>query len=378
MFGSNDTFRNLCERAKEHNIRVILDGVFSHTGSDSIYFNKEGNYDSLGAYQSKESPYYSWYRFSNYPDSYESWWGIGTLPNVEESDPSYQEFIINAEDSVIRYWMKMGASGWRLDVADELPDPFIKQIRQVMKSVNPESILIGEVWEDASNKISYSEKRTFLMGELHQFLMSIYENYPREVFFSTMNLVGSHDVARILTLLGDGVSGEHLNESDKEKERLAPKQRKMGIDRLKTLTLVQMTFPGVPCIYYGDEAGMEGYSDPYNRGPYPWGKEDNELQAWYKKIIGLRNKYIALQGGDWLPLFAQGDVYGYMRSKENEWLAVIINRNTKSEVNIDVGLTPGNWQDLLDKNRKYVVDSDKTKIEIPPLGKILLLRSDID
>jgi 4-alpha-glucanotransferase len=208
--------------------------------------------------------------------------------------------------------------------------------------------------------------------------MSLFENYPQDVFFSTMNLIGSHDVARILTLLGDGVSGEHLNESEKEKERLSPKQRIMGINRLKILALIQMTFPGVPCIYYGDEAGMEGYSDPYNRGSYPWGNEDAQLQDWYKKIIGLRNKYIALQEGDWLPLFAQGDVYGYIRVKENEWIAVIINRNTNSVAKISIDLASGNWQDLLDENRKYAVNNDKIEIVIPPLGKVLLLRSNPD
>nr|WP_315988914.1 alpha-amylase family glycosyl hydrolase [Desulforamulus aquiferis] len=106
---------------------IILDGVFSHTGSDSIYFNREGKYPSLGAYQSKESPYYSWYRFEEYPDKYDCWWGIDTLPNVNEMEPSYQDFIISGENSVIKYWIRQGAKGWRLDVVDELPQEFVKK-----------------------------------------------------------------------------------------------------------------------------------------------------------------------------------------------------------------------------------------------------------
>ena len=137
MFGSNDIFRELCEKARQMGIAIILDGVFSHTGSDSIYFNKEGNYPEPGAWQSPESPYYSWYRFKKYPDEYESWWGVDALPNVNELEPSYRDFIIHGQDSVLKHWMKLGAKGWRLDVADELPDQFIREFRQVMKETGP-------------------------------------------------------------------------------------------------------------------------------------------------------------------------------------------------------------------------------------------------
>lgn len=403
MYGTNETFRRLCDKAREYKIRIVLDGVFSHTGSDSIYFNKEGSYDSNGAYQSKDSPYYRWYRFSKHPDSYESWWGITTLPNVQEMDPSYQDFMVNKDDSVVKYWMKMGASGWRLDVADELPDPFIKNIRQEMKRLDPESVLIGEVWEDASNKISYGETRAFLWGEeldsvmnypfrrlfldfmlgrkdacqLHLSLMSLYENYPKDVFYSTMNLLGSHDVARILTLLGEGISGESITESEKEKEKLSIEQRRLGIARLKMLSLIQLTFPGVPCIYYGDEAGMEGYSDPYNRGAYPWGREDKCLQAWYRKIIALRNKHIALREGEWSLLYAHGDVYGYLRSKGEEQIVVIVNRNIKHEAKIAFEL-PGHgetkWQNLLEQDKQVHTQNNIEKITIQPLHGLLLKR----
>lgn len=403
MYGTNETFRALCEEAAKHQIRIILDGVFSHTGSDSVYFNKYGTYSSLGAYQSQDSPYYKWYRFSAYPDKYESWWGIDTLPNVEELEPSYEEFIINGENSVVKYWIRLGAKGWRLDVADELPDPFIKKLRKAQKEQDPESILIGEVWEDASNKISYGQTRSFLWGEeldsvmnypfrrilldyllgkkdarqAHRHLFSLYENYPRAGFYSAMNLVGSHDVARILTLLGEGMSGEQLTESAKEIERLSPQKRALGIARLKLLSLIQFTFPGVPCIYYGDEAGLEGYSDPYNRGTYPWGREDQELLDWYKKIISLRNTYPALYEGEWLPLYARQDVYSFLRVKNTEMIAVCANRNVNSEVGVLLDLRrwgKGFWQDLLNQDLKYQVKDDLTEIILPPLSGLVLLK----
>ena len=226
MYGDEETFRRLTREAEARGIRVILDGVFSHTGADSIYFNKYGNYPGLGAFQSKDSPYYDWYIFREYPHDYESWWGVDALPNVQEMEPSYREFIYGGEDSVIKHWLKAGAKGWRLDVADELPDEFIKELAGTLKEADPEAILIGEVWEDVSNKISYGKRREYLWGEeldavmnyplrqiwldfllgragahlTHRRIMSLYENYPRENYYAAMNLIGSHDRIRILTL----------------------------------------------------------------------------------------------------------------------------------------------------------------------------------
>ena len=158
MFGDEEVFKELCSKAEKLGIKVILDGVFSHTGSDSKYFNKLGNYDSLGAYQSLQSPYYRWYRFNDYPNIYESWWGFSNMPNVDELNPGYIDYIIKRDGSIFEIWISNGASGWRLDVADELPDEFIKLLKDKLRSVKKDSVLIGEVWEDASNKISYSRK----------------------------------------------------------------------------------------------------------------------------------------------------------------------------------------------------------------------------
>lgn len=402
MLGTNEVFQKLCRKAENMGIRVILDGVFSHTGSDSIYFNREGTYPAVGAFQSRQSPYYSWYKFSAWPHFYESWWGIGTLPNVNEMDPSYQDFILG-DEGVLRFWMEKGVKGWRLDVADELPDEFIKRLRRTMKKIDGDSLLLGEVWEDASNKISYNEQRQFLWGEeldsvmnypfrrimldfflgyqdarkVHQLLMSLQENYPRAYFYSALNLIGSHDVPRVLTILGEG-KGEPLREVEKEKLRLSPEKRRLGIMRLKLLSLVQMTFPGVPAVYYGDEAGMEGYADPFNRGPYPWGHEDRELFNWYKKIISLRNRSEALRRGEWHLLYAQDDIYGYLRKWHTEMMAVIVNRNSKREAVVPLELGPwgqGSWVNLLKEQEQPYTGNKSMKVRLLPLeGKALEFR----
>lgn len=328
MFGDIEVFKKLCNEAKERGIAIILDGVFSHTGSDSIYFNREGSYSSLGAYQSKESQYYSWYRFTKYPEEYECWWGIDVLPNVNELDSSYIDFVINNDNSVINYWNNQGIKGWRLDVADELPDQFIKKLRQKIKQLDSEAILIGEVWEDASNKISYGVRRGYLVDDeldsisnypfketlidfvlgqrtaknVNEKLMSMYENYSKEHFYSAMNLLGSHDTPRILSILRNYVP----NQLD---------SYEIAVKRLKLLALWQMTFPGAPIIYYGDEVGSEGIKEPLNRRTYPWGKENKELLAWYKLITSLRKRYPVFQVGDWVSVLndTSPDIYGYIR-----------------------------------------------------------------
>lgn len=367
MFGDEKIFERLVKEAEKNGISIILDGVFSHTGSDSVYFNKDGNYPSLGAFQSPESPYFKWYRFIDYPEKYECWWGVDVLPNVNEIEPSYREFIYEGENSVVRYWLKKGVKGWRLDVADELPDEFIKGVRRAMTEIDSDSVLIGEVWEDASNKISYGKLREYLWGEeldstmnypfrsifldfilgridalsVQHRVMSLYENYPREHFFSAMNIIGSHDTIRILTLLGEAPPEESLSEKERENFRLSPSAKELAVKRLKLLSLIQMTFPGVPCIYYGDEAGVEGYSDPYNRGTYPWGREDGEILDWYKKIIKIRREYEVLHKGQFESFPLGEDIYGFRRLGENEEIIVVINRSLSFEREVTLKLPAG-------------------------------------
>ncbi len=339
MLGDLSIFQALCKKARRYGISIILDGVFSHTGSDSIYFNKEGRYRSLGAYQSKESKYYPWYNFVEYPDEYDCWWGVKTLPNVNETYPTYMDYIIRDENSVVKYWICQGAAGWRLDVADELPDQFIRELRIAVKDTNPDAVIIGEVWEDASNKISYGKLRSYLLGEeldsvmnypfsnaikgfiteildaeqVYKITMTLYENYPKQAFFGAMNLLGTHDTPRIRTIFGETPDENNLSVMQKAGYKMNEEQNHIATLRQKIAVIIQMTYPGVPSVFYGDEAGMEGYGDPFNRGTYPWGKENQTVLAWYKKWIAFRNETDALIKGEYKPVIYKAGLFGYIR-----------------------------------------------------------------
>lgn len=417
MYGDNELFARLCREAAARGMSVILDGVFSHTGSDSIYFNKEGNYPGPGAYRSRESPYYPWYRFMEYPDRYDSWWGVESLPCVDEMEPSYQKFILDDPDSVVKHWMGMGVKGWRLDVADELPDPFIKKLRAVVKKTDPEAVVLGEVWEDASNKVSYGMRRGYLYGDeldsvtnypfrniLVDFLlgkksagtairqwMSIYENYPRVNFYALLNLTGSHDVPRILTLLGEAPTEETLSEWEKALFRLSPANRELGLRRMQLFALVQMTFPGVPGLYYGDEVGMEGYRDPYNRGTFPWGREDRPLLEWYCRLVRLRKHHMCLRTGEFFFLPAHDDIlcFGryisdgqdvFGRAGKNSFFLILVNRHRDSSRSVELDLkgsgcpkVPENIRDVEAEETKIILPDGILRLTLKPLeGKIFI------
>jgi len=405
MFGDNESFAELCRGADRVGIRIILDGVFSHTGADSLYFNREGRYPSLGAYQSPESPYFRWYKFEEYPDRYACWWGVKTLPEVNEMEPSYLDFVIRGENSVVASWHGKGIGGWRLDVADELEGDFVKLFRARLKELNPEAVLIGEVWEDASNKVSYGRRRDYLLGReldsvmnypfrsiaidfmlgladarrTHLALMTLAEHYPLHHFYSAMNLIGSHDVPRILTVmkerLPDGLS-------EREKNRLAGA-------RLKLLILWQMTFPGVPSIYYGDEAGVEGGADPDNRATYPWGRENRELLDWTREMAALRGAYGVFRTGSWTSLVLEDSVYGYVRMirdgrdvfgepREDDAALVAMNRDPDRAVHLSI--PAAEWfgsgaYDALADEEIALPDDGMLRVTLGPLeGKVFLRR----
>ena len=395
--GDEESFKELALEAEKYGIRIILDGVFNHVGVDSIYFNGYGNYGEGGAARSKDSPYYKWFSFESWPDKYDCWWGVTDLPNVNENDPDYREYICSGDDSVVRHWMRCGAGGFRLDVADELPDEFIEDIRGVMSEENPESVLLGEVWEDASNKVSYGKRRKYFRGrelnsvmnypfrenavkfirgricagDMAAAMMNQMENYPPENFYGNLNLIGSHDRERVLTLLGDAPDKDSMNERERGKYRLSKEQRQLAVKRLKILSLMQFTIPGIPCIYYGDEAGMEGYTDPYNRGSYPWGREDTELTAWYKKIISLRKENGVFLKGDFLPAAYTDDVFGFKRTYENETALVLVNRSTSEAHEIEIDVPADTAQDML--GGEIVKTNDgRLKADLSPLGAIVL------
>ena len=331
IFGNEEDFSALCSEAEKLGIKIILDGVFSHTGTDSIYFNKYKNFGEGGAYNDENSPYRCWYQFKE-GNNYESWWGCSNLPNVNEMEPTYLDYILRDENSVIKKWLRLGASGWRLDVADELPDEFIKILRTEAKKVKEDAVIIGEVWEDASNKVAYSKEREYLLGyeldsvmnypfkdnvtefimgrrsaeDLDRNLMSILENYPKEVSFSLMNLLGTHDTMRIKSLFG----GYEENCGDK---KLSSGLENLAIFRLKCALFIQMTYVGVPSVYYGDEIGMEGGRDPYNRAPFDWRNVDIDLLDTVKALGKLRNEEEVLKTGFYKTLYAKDGVWIYAR-----------------------------------------------------------------
>lgn len=320
LLGTNDEFEELCKEAKKYGISIILDGVFSHTGADSIYFNKYGRYDTVGAYQSKNSKYYDWYSFINYPDTYEAWWGIDTLPNVNENNEEYTDYICG-DDGVLHYWLSKGAAGYRLDVADELPDQFLNNLRRSVKSYSQDKIIIGEVWEDASNKESYGVKRRYLLGnqldsvmnypfreaiikflkggdskEFIYSIMTIVENYPKHTVHTLMNFVSTHDIERAINRLG-GDNCEGMSKEWQAERYLTNEQYQNGKNLLKAAFALIYFLPGVPSIYYGDEAGMQGYKDPFNRRCYPWGNEDQELISYVRELGKIRKSIPNLKDG---------------------------------------------------------------------------------
>lgn len=379
MFGNDEIFKHLCEEAKKLDIHIILDGVFSHTGADSVYFNKYGNYPSVGAYQSKESQYYSWYNFSEHPDKYESWWGFDNQPNVNELNPSYLNYIMYDKDSVINKWMLLGASGWRLDVADELPDEFIKRLKDKIKENNSESVLIGEVWEDASNKMSYGNRRKYFYGEeldsttgypvrdsilnflcgridgemFKRRIMSLKENYPEENFYSQMNIIGTHDTERILSVLNKEGNGKDL---------------------LKLAVAVQMTIPGVPLIYYGDEAGLLGETDPDNRRPYPWGVEDKDIIFYYKKFTSLRRHSEVLKKGDIRFFYTHKDILAFERKYKGESIIILLNRNRNDGIKFDIGGVKGAFKNLFRDEGIYHSANGILSMSLAPLSVDVLVK----
>ncbi|OGO78935.1 MAG: hypothetical protein A2Y23_00280 [Clostridiales bacterium GWB2_37_7] len=364
MFGNTEGFRSLCSNALQKGIRIILDGVFSHTGSDSIYFNRNGRYGKGGAFNSKESPYYNWYSFKVWPHEYQSWWGINTLPTVNKEDNSYLDFI-TGENGVLCYWLKNGASGWRLDVADELPDIFLDKLRTAVKSEKSDGIIIGEVWEDASNKESYGVRRKYLLGSqldsvmnypfktaiidfikgglaqnFEKQVMTILQNYPQPSINCLMNIIGTHDTIRSLTAFSS-IDSNKLSIKEKAGYKMNELDYNHARKQLMLASALQFTLPGVPCIYYGDEAGMQGYEDPLNRRCYPWGQEDMEILNWYKKLGKIRKAYSNALSGDMKIISSLGQVIVYSRGE-----TLIIAANI-GEMPIPVSLPAGAYLNLI-------------------------------
>lgn len=352
MLGTEAEFAAMCQAAHDRGIHVVLDGVYSHTGSRSIYFDKDHAFGG-GAVSDPNSQYRNWYQFHHYPDRYNCWWNFDTLPCVNKLEPSFVDYIISGEDSVVAHWMKLGADGFRLDVADELPDEFILQLKRRIRAIRPDALLIGEVWEDASNKIAYSKRRRYFVdGELDSVMnypfrtailnfakatddgrglknavMTVVENYPPQVLDCVMNTMGTHDTPRILTALVDDFEGSR---EEKAARRLSLPRLITAKERLRMVSFLQFALPGAPCIYYADEAGMEGYADPFNRRTYPWGREDKELLEHYRRLGRLRRENEALRRGSISFFAAKNRQVGFTRTFGSQRIRIYVNRSAEN------------------------------------------------
>ncbi len=364
MFGGEEAFDNLVKKAKEKGIGIILDGVFNHTGDDSIYFNKYKKYGESGAYNDPNSPYTEWYKFRSYPYDYESWWGIDILPKLNHQSAKCREYF-TGEGGIIEKYIDRGIAGWRLDVADELSNEFLDELRARAKSASDgEAVIIGEVWENAADKVAYGQRRRYFLGDqldsvmnyplknaivsfclwgdgemLYNTLTEIYASYPRCVSDKLMNLLGTHDTERIMTVLGreDDHAGEPM--SALARVRLSERERRIGIDRLKIAAALQYTAYGIPSVYYGDEIGLEGYGDPFCRMPMPWndieGTYRQEILEYYRILGQMRRDEEAFSGGDFHILSHSESAIAYVREKNDSKVIVIANRGESFTLDLD-------------------------------------------
>ena len=388
MLGTNKDFKTLCDQLHKRGMRLMLDGVFNHTGYVSRYFNGDGFYPDPGACQSEDSPYRSWFQFKHWPDKYESWWGIYSLPAVNEDDPSYRDFIFGGKDSVVRRWLRAGADGWRLDVADELPDDFVHGIHTAARAEKPEAVVIGEVWEDGTTKIAYDVRRKHLLGGHCDGLMNypfrtavldwlrggdasdfvermetLRENYPPYAFYSAMNALGTHDSLRVLTLLGVGEDKCGQSKDERAAYRMTQEERNRGKERLKLGAAVLFCFPGAPTVYYGDEAGLEGFEDPFNRRTFPWGREDRELTAWFAALGNLRKKSPALRKGTLRWLTGEGGLLAFERTWRRERVLCACNAGEQPAV---LSVPEGKWIVLLGEGA-----SEGGTLTLPPRSAVI-------
>ena len=363
-FGGEAAFDNLLKKAKKVGIRVILDGVFNHTGDNSAYFDKYGEYGG-GAYKNKDSKYREWFRFGRNEDDYESWWGIDILPRLNHKNENCRRFF-TGDDGVGGRYIQKGVGGWRLDVADELNDDFLDEFRASVKQKSNDAIIIGEVWENAATKIAYGERRRYFSGRqldsvmnypfrnavinfavngdaetFYNTLTEIYSSYPRCVSDCLMNIVGTHDTERILTVLG-GDLGEGLDNDALAVKKMSEKERARAKRRLKFASALQYTVYGFPSVFYGDEAGMEGYHDPFCRRPFPWGREDGEIYEHYEKLGAIRRRHKAFDGGEFEFIERGKNHVIYERKKDGDRVVVVANAGKDIEIEL-----PGKYRDAL-------------------------------
>ena len=360
--GTNEDLKELCDKAHKRGIKVILDAVFNHTGNDSKYFNEFGNFPELGAYQSSKSKYFPFYRkyYSNNQVYFDYWWGFKNLPVCDGDSKEWQNFIYG-EGGVIDHWFDLGIDGLRLDVADELSDEFIEGIHRAAKRKKKDSYILGEVWDNVMRDNNTRHNRSFLeggkgmhsvmnyllidaliryykyedVGKLKEILRQLKVEYPDEALFAAMNPTSTHDISRLINILGsksfiyNGQYGWTVNEDRNWQKNfhLTPEEYQEGKNAMKSY-LYGLTFlPGNISIFYGDEVGIQGMGDQACRAPYPWGREDKEILEYIKWIGRTRKKERFLEQALFEPIEINDRYYQFRRATEKEDALITINRS---------------------------------------------------
>ena len=400
VLGTDQDFRDLCDAAEKLGISIILDGVFNHTGDDSRYFNKYGNYPGVGAYQSEDSPWRDAYNFHE-DGTYDSWWGIGNMPALNEDSELVQERLLGT-DGVIRHWLRQGAHGWRLDVADELTDDMIEKIKTATLAEREDGLVLGEVWEDASNKVSYSKLRRYLLGseldsamnypfrdlvlnllmgwgsaaDAAEAIETLSENYPPEALHCALNLLSSHDRPRIVSVLGGAPLDDSVSEAERSTHRLSPDNMNLAKGRFWLATLMQMTFPGVPSIYYGDEFGLEGLTDPGNRRTLPRKEDprDYDFETMIKNASAIRRALPFMVTGSIHAWALNDDVLAYTRRDDEtgEVATVLINRSTSFSHSVRIPALKTCATDVISGHELEPNERGEVQVDLYPLGSSIV------
>ena len=379
LLGGEKDLVSLINKAHDKGIKLIFDGVYNHTGDDSVYFNKYNTFSSVGAYQSKNSPYYTWYTFQKYPTKYTSWWGINVLPTINKNSKEFENFILN---KVLPYYFNLGFDGIRLDVVDEIPTPFVKKIRKTIKKLNPNAVIIGEVWEDATNKIAYGNRREYFLGneldsvmnyplknaiinaltqgDVNGLISTIKEqvnNYPKSSLSVLMNILGTHDTARILTVL----SGVDIP-SDREsasKLTLSKTQKTLAEERLLCAYVILFTLYGVPTVYYGDELLLSGAKDPFNRRCMDFSLPKGKVYKLIKKLSKIRKENPVFFEGETVVDTLNNGILRYSRVLGEDEIEIIVNLS-----NYEYVVSLNGYDELLTdtKNKEYSLKKYKALI----------------
>ena len=389
-FGTEKDWDNLVKHAGKLGVRIILDGVYNHVASDSPYFDRYHHFTTVGACESIDSPYRDWFTFHDVPAgtgtcagsagansaSYDGWWGFDGLPVLNKTNADVQDYFLTGDNSVARYWLVNGASGWRQDVMSDssFPNGYWETFRDVVKGYDEDVLIIGEMWQKDSSTLRYlrgdradtsmnyrlrdavlglltpgpfdakgfaDSGRQLSITEFADRLLSIQEDYSKGTYFTLMNLLDSHDTARLLWVLTPGEA------STEDKEENAANLA-AGKQMQEIASLIQFTLPGAPTIYYGDEVGVTGDTDPDDRRTYPWadkgGTPDLDMFAHYQTLAALRAENADLTAGSMQLLLADdaAEVVAYGRKTASQAAIVVVNRGDNPQtVNIPVaGFVP--------------------------------------